>query len=153
MPSRRYSQVEFTDGVIPCTDPDRPLSASNRFNTCDADGEIASAMPEWTAVLQTEYNWPQLIGDSDAYVSALWSYKGETEGVSDATGRLDGDDFAVLDLFAGLRNETWTAQLFVKNALDDDGVLNRRPLDNASYNEVTVTSPQTVGVTVSYNFY
>jgi iron complex outermembrane receptor protein len=147
-----YSKVEFTDGEIPCTDPSQPpVGPDNRFNTCDADGEVASAMPEWTGVLQTEYTWSQLVFDSDAYVNALWSYKGSTEGVGDTTGRLDGDSFAVLDLYAGLRNETWSAQIFAKNVLDDDGVLNRRPLD-AAYNELTVTPPQAIGFTVSYNF-
>ena len=147
-----YSKVEFTDGEIPCTDPSQPpVGPDNRFNTCDADGEVASAMPEWTGVLQSEYTWSQLVFDSDAYVNALWSYKGETEGVADTTGRLDGNSFSVLDLYAGLRNETWSAQIFAKNVLDDDGVLNRRPLD-AAYNELTVTPPQAIGFTVSYNF-
>lgn len=148
-----YTNVEFTDGEIPCTDPSQPpVGPDNRFNTCDTDGEVASAMPEWTAVLQSEYSWPDLIAGSEGYVSGLWSYKGETEGVADTTGRLDGDDFATLDIYAGLRNDTWSVQVFAKNILDDDGVLNRRPLNNPAYNEVTVTPPQAIGMTASYNF-
>jgi iron complex outermembrane receptor protein len=148
-----YSQVEFTDGEVPCTDPSQPaVGPDNRFNTCDADGEVASSMPEWTAVLQTEYTWPQLVAGSDVSINALWSYKGETEGVGDTTGRLDGDSFAVLDLYANLRNETWSLQAFVKNVLDEDGVLNKRPLNDPAYNELTVTPPLTWGITASYNF-
>lgn len=147
-----YTNVEFTDGVVPCTDPSQPpVSPSNRFNTCDADGEVASGMPEWTGVLQSEYTWSQLFLDSDAYINVLASYKGDTEAVGDTTGRLDGDDFVTVDLYTGLRNETWSAQLFVKNLFDDDGVLSKRPVGQA-YNELTITPAQTIGVTATYNF-
>lgn len=147
-----YTNVEFTDGELPCVDPNQPpVSPGNRFNTCDADGEIASGMPDWTGVLQSEYTWPSLVLGSDVYVNALWSYKGDAEQVGDTTGRLDSDSFSVIDLYAGIRNETWSAQVYVKNALDDDGVVNKRPLDDA-YNELTLTPPQSVGVSLTYNY-
>lgn len=147
-----YANVEFTDGVIPCTDPSQPpVSATNRFNVCDADGEVASPQPEWTGTIQSQYSWPDLIAGSEVYVSGLWSWKGDVENPGDVAGRLDSRSFSVLDLFAGVRNETWSAQLFVKNALDDDGILSKRPAI-AGYNEITVTAPQTVGITGSWNF-
>jgi iron complex outermembrane recepter protein len=93
-----------------------------------------------------------VVMDSDYYVSALWSYKGDTEGVGDVAGRLDGDAFSVVDVFTGLRNDVWSAQLYVKNAFDDDGVLNRRPLNTLAYNELTVTPPRSVGITGTYRF-
>ena len=38
-----YTNVEFTDGVVPCIDPSQPpVGPDNRFNVCDADGEVAS---------------------------------------------------------------------------------------------------------------
>jgi iron complex outermembrane receptor protein len=147
-----YTNVEFTDGTIPCTDPSQPpVGPDNRFNECDADGEAASPQPEWTGVLQSEYLWPMLVAGSDAYINALWNYKGEIEVPGDVAGRLDSDSFSTLDLYAGLRNETWTLQVFAKNVLDDDGVLSKRPI-GAGYNELTVTAPQTFGVTAGYNF-
>lgn len=147
-----YANVEFTDGAVPCTDPSQPpVGPGNRFNTCDADGETASAQPEWTGVLQSEYSWNNLAFGSDFYVSGLWSYKGDTEAPGDIEGRLDTGSFSVLDLYAGLRNQNWSAQLFLKNAFDEDGVLSKRPLAGG-YNEITVTPPQTVGLTASYNF-
>lgn len=147
-----YSNVEFTDGVIPCTDPSQaPVGPDNRFNVCDADGEVASPQPEWTGTLQSEYVWPDMVAGSEVYVSGLWSYKGDVENPGDVEGRLDSESFSVLDLFAGIRNETWSAQVFVKNALDDDGVISKRPAI-AGYNEITVTPPQTIGVTASWNF-
>ncbi len=147
-----YTDVEFTDGEIPCTDPSQaPVGPDNRFNTCDADGEVASPQPQWTGVLQTEYTFPQFLGDSDAYVGALWAYRGDVEVPGDTVGRLESDAFSTLDLFTGLRSEVWTAQLFVKNVTDEDGVLSKRPIEDV-YNELTVIPPRTVGITASYRF-
>jgi iron complex outermembrane recepter protein len=148
-----YTNVEFTDGTLPCTDPTQPaLSPTNRYNTCDADGEVASAQPEFTSMIQTEYSWPDAILDSEAYVSGLWAFKGDGEAPGDLEGRLETDSFSTVDLFAGLRNESWTAQVFVKNVFDDDGVLSKRAAGAPGYNEIQVTPPQTIGVTASYNF-
>lgn len=147
-----YSQVEFTAGTVPCTDPNQPaVSATNRFNTCEADGEGASSQPELTVTFQTDYVFADSIMDSEAYVSGLWAYKGSTETPGDLVGRLDNEEYLTVDFFTGLRNDTWTAQLFVKNVFDDDGVISKRPL-NFGYNEVIVTPPRTVGVTASYRF-
>jgi iron complex outermembrane receptor protein len=147
-----YTNVEFTDGALPCTDPSQPpVGPDNRYNTCDADGEVASAQPEWTGVLQTEYTFPQFFANSEAYVSALLNYRGDIEVPGDVTGRLDSDDFTTLDLFTGLRADKWTLQLFAKNVTDEDGVLAKRPVTD-NYNELTVTAPRTLGVTASYNF-
>ena len=147
-----YTNVEFTDGAIPCTDPSQPpVGPDNRFNECDADGEKASPQPEWSGVLQSEYVWPMLVAGSDAYINVLWNYKGEIEVPGDVAGRLESNSFSTLDLYAGLRNETWTLQVFAKNVLDDDGVLSKRPI-GVGYNELTVTAPQTFGVTAGYHF-
>ena len=148
-----YSEVEFTGGEIPCTDPSQPpVGPDNRYNTCDADGLNAAEQPDLTVTLHTEYTFPQLVFNSDAYIGALYAYRGEVEEVpGDATGRLDIDDFGTLDLFAGLRAETWSVQLFAKNITDEDGVQSRRPV-GMEYNELTMVAPRTVGVTASYNF-
>ncbi|MGB1141138.1 MAG: hypothetical protein ACPG1A_09580, partial [Halioglobus sp.] len=146
-----YTNVEFTDGEVPCTDPSQaPVGPDNRYNTCDADGEVASTQPELTATFQTDYTWGNVLS-SEAYVSALWSFNGETETPGDSDGRLDTDSYSTIDLYTGLRNETWTAQLFVKNVFDDDGIITKRPLISG-YNEILVTAPQTIGFTASYNF-
>ncbi len=148
-----YAEIEFTGGAIPCTDPSQsPVGSDNRYNTCDADGLNASEAPDLTVTLQTEYTFPQLLFNSDAYVGALYAYRGEVDEIpGDATGRLDLDDFGTLDLFTGLRAENWTLQVFAKNVTDEDGVLTRRPVGN-EYNELTMIGPRTVGVTASYNF-
>lgn len=147
-----YTNVEFTDGTVPCTDPTQPpVGPTNRFNRCEADGEVASAQPEITATLQSEYVFGQPVLDSEAYVAGLWSHKGDTEAPGDTVGRLDTRSFQVLDVYAGLRNETWSAQVFVKNLFDDDGIVAKKP-QGFGYNEIIVTAPQTIGITGSYNF-
>lgn len=147
-----WANVEFTDGTIPCTDPAlAPVSASNRYNVCDADGETATAQPELTATLQTEYVLPVSPLQSETYVSGLWKFNGATDAPGDSEGRLDTDSYSVLDVYGGMRNATWSAQLFVKNVFDDDGVIAKRP-QGFGYNEITVTSPRTVGVSASYSF-
>lgn len=146
-----YAHVEFTGGSVPCNDPSQaPVSATNRYNVCDADGETATAQPELTATFQTEYVLPVEAFDSEAYVSGLWKYNGETDTPGDLAGRFDTDSYSVVDLYSGLRNETWTAQLFVKNVFDEGGIIGKRA--QAGYNELTVTPPRTVGITASYNF-
>ena len=146
-----YANVEFTDGVVPCTDPNQPpVSATNRYNVCDADGEIASTQPEWTANLRGDYTVAQVAG-GEAYVSGLFAYKGDTETPGDIAGRLDTEDYYTVDLFTGIRAEQWTAQLYVKNVFDDDGVIVRRAREGG-YNSLLVTPPRSYGLTASYRF-
>ncbi len=148
-----YADVEFSAGDIPCTDPGQaPVGPDNRYNTCAADGLNGSEQPQFNATLQTEYTFPQLMFNSDVYVGALYAYRGEIEDIpGDTTGRLDADAYGTLDLFTGLRAESWTLQVFAKNITDEDGVYSRRPV-GLEYNELTMTPPRTVGVTASYNF-
>lgn len=147
-----YTNVEFTDGEIPCTDPNQAaVGPDNRYNTCDADGEVASPQPEWTTVVQSEYTWPGLIMDSDAYIAGTWNYRGDVEVPGDAAGRLESDGFSNVDIHAGLRSEAWSLQVFLKNALDEDGVVSRRPIGDG-YNELTLIPERTLGVTASYRF-
>ena len=76
---------------------------------------------------------------------------GEVEVPGDAAGRLDSNGFSNVDVFAGLRNDTWSLNLFLKNAFDEDGVMSRRPVGEA-YNELTLIPERTFGVTASYRF-
>ncbi|MCX2982251.1 TonB-dependent receptor [Halieaceae bacterium IMCC14734] len=150
--SATYAKVEFTDGEVPCTDPNGPpVDAGNRFNTCDASGEQASEQPEFFGTLQSEYVFPQLLFGADAYLSGLVVYRGKTEVPGDIEARFEADSFTTLDLYTGLRSDTWSVQVFGKNMTDEDGVLAKRAASDA-YNELTLTPPRTYGVTASYRF-
>jgi iron complex outermembrane receptor protein len=147
-----YAEVEFTAGVIPCTDPTQaPVGPDNRYNTCEADGGVGSPQPELTAVFQSEYVFSDSFMGGESYVSGLWKFNGETKAPGDPTERLSTASYSIIDLFAGVRSQEWTAQVFVKNVFDDDGIVAKRALAYG-YNEVIVTPPRTVGVTASYHF-
>ncbi|MEH6584025.1 MAG: TonB-dependent receptor plug domain-containing protein [Halioglobus sp.] len=160
-----YAQVEFTDGVVPCTDPTQePLSPSNRYNTCDADGEAASPQPEWFVNLMASYTRPTpVFGGAEWYVNGLVNYRSEIEVPGDSIGRFATDGYTTVDLLTGIRADSWDVQLFMKNAFDDDAILRRGDSDSANelaastggvalYNDLSVIRPRTVGVTVGFYF-
>lgn len=145
-----WNQVEFTDGVVPCNDPSQPaLSPTNPYNVCSADGEPAGTQPDWTWMLQSEYHSPFELVDGEWFVSGLFNYRGSADHPGDPDGRLSVDEYYQLDLFGGVRNESWTFQVFVKNALDDDAIISKRVL-GTDYNDLSLIPPRTVGVTFSY---
>ncbi len=160
-----WAKVELTDGEVPCTDPTQEaVSPSNRFNICDADGEVGSVQPEWYATFKTSYTVPlEALGGVDYYLNGLVNYKGDIEVAGDTSGELESDGYTTLDVFTGLRSADWELQLYLKNAFDDDGVLARRAHSGgtafanatggvAAYNELSVIAPRSVGITASYFF-
>lgn len=158
-----YSKVELTAGTIPCTDSAQAtVDTTNRFNVCDADGLAGSPQPEVFLTLKADYTMPLSFG-GEWYLTGLFNHRGDIEAPGDITGRFESDSYNTLDLFTGIRAESWDLQLFVKNASDEEGILARRPSDGANgsaqfvggtalYNNLTVTPPRTVGVTASYRF-
>lgn len=147
-----WNNVEFTDGVIPCTDPSQPaLSPTNPFNVCDAKGEPAGSQPQWSWVLQSEYWQPLEIIGGEWFVNGLFNYRGKADVPGDPDGRLSTGDYTQLDLFAGIRNENWTARVFVKNVFDEDDIVSKRA-KGADYNDLTLVAPRTTGITVEYRF-
>jgi iron complex outermembrane receptor protein len=158
-----YSKVELTAGSIPCTDASQEaVSASNRFNVCDADGMVGSQQPEIFLTFKADYSKQMAFG-GEWYASGLFNYRGDIEAPGDITGRFASDSYTTVDLFTGIRTEQWDAQLFIKNASNEEGIIARRPSDGANtsaaanggvalYNNLTVTPPRTIGVTASYRF-
>ncbi len=150
--SLAWSQVEFTDGEIPCNDPSQPpLGPDNSFNVCDADGEVAGDQPDWSWVLQSEYRVPMDTLGGEWYISGLFNYRGESEVPGDSDGRLTTDDYYMLDLFTGIRTDTWSVKAFVMNVLDDDEIISQRAVGE-NYNDLSLIQTRTTGVTFSYYF-
>ena len=158
-----YSKVELTGGTIPCTDATQAaVDTTNRFNVCSADGLAGSPQPEIFLTLKADYSMELGFG-GEWYLSGLFNHRGDIEAPGDITGRFASDSYNTLDLFTGIRADSWDAQLFIKNATDEEGILARRPSDGANglagtqggvalYNDLTVTPPRTVGVTASFYF-
>ena len=92
------------------------------------------------------------------------NYRSDIEVPGDSAGRFESDGYTTVDLFAGLRADMWDAQLFIKNALDEEGILSRRAAvsdpsglaaslgGTALYNELILVPSRTIGVTVGYYF-
>ena len=111
------------------------------------------------------WNWPTLtvagalifLGmffdaiDGEWFVNGLFNYRGEAEVPGDSDGRLTADDYYVLDLVTGFRNEHWTATVFVKNVFDDAEVITKRAA-GTDYNDLSIIPPRTTGITLSYRF-
>ncbi len=136
----------------PCNDNSQPpLSADNPFNVCEAKGEVAGGQPDWSMVLQSEYSVPVDVIDGEWFVNGLFNYRGEAEVPGDSAGRLTADDYYVLDLVTGFRNEHWTAKVFVKNVFDDAEVITKRAV-GTDYNDLSIIPPRTTGITLSYRF-
>ncbi|MFQ3324388.1 MAG: iron complex outermembrane receptor protein [Pseudomonadales bacterium] len=161
-----YAKIEFTDGEIPCTDPSQAaVDATNRFNTCNADGGVASAQPELFATFRASYTQPIEDIGMEFFVNGLLNYRDDVEVPGDTLGNFSSDSFTTVDIVTGLRSDNgWQAQVFVKNITDEAGVLARRPIGStgttaaafnggtALYNEVSLTPARSVGVTASYSF-
>ena len=146
--------MEFKEGIIPCNDSSQPpLSPENPLTVCDVSGKPAGAQPQWSFVLQSEYRRPFNAIGGEWYLNGLYNYRGETEVAGDTSGRLTTDAYSLLDLYAGLGTDSWTAKIWVKNALDEDAVVVKRAADpGQNYNDLSLVAPRTTGVTLSYRF-
>ena len=150
--SLAWNQVEFTKGELPCNDPSQPpISPDNLFNVCNASGGVAGQQPDWSFVLQSEYWQPLDVIQGEWFINGLYNYRGEAEVPGDTGGRLTADSYSVLDLFAGIRNDTWSVKVYAKNVLDEDKVTSRRAAGD-DYNDISLIQPQTFGITASYRF-
>ncbi|MCY4426471.1 MAG: TonB-dependent receptor [Halieaceae bacterium] len=148
-----WAKVEFTDGQVHCTDPSQPaLSPSNRFNTCDAKGGVASPQPELTAVFQGTYSVPNALMGADWTLSAHANYRDDFEEPGDVEGRFESDGFWQVDASTGLSTDSWSLRLFVKNVFDEAGVMARRSSNLPVYNMLTMINPRTTGIIASYQF-
>jgi hypothetical protein len=76
-------------------------------------------------VLQSEYRRPLGSMDADWYINGLFNWNGEAEIPGDIEGRLTSDSYYLLDLYADLDTESWSAKVWVKNAFPRMGCRRR----------------------------
>jgi len=99
--------------------------------------------------LQEEF---PLRGSLDGFVGGQVSYRSDWVGTFQSTSdRQTYPDYTTLDLRAGLKNETWTVNLFVNNVTDRRAVLTGG-LDSVPPWSFYGMTPRTVGMNVSYAF-
>lgn len=169
-----YNNTEFTDASdVPCTVPGalQPDDPAWTFNTCDLKGEPAGTQPQWSSVVTSEYS--RAIGNTatDWFLRGLYKVESERWD-NDIEQYLSG--YYILDLFAGVRAQSWDVTFWVKNVLDrsnkldvanaplvpDYSVLGTRGEDVGTFAFVpsgyqwieNQLQPRTLGLTAAYRF-
>ena len=65
-------------------------------------------------------------------------------------GRYIQEGYTLLNVSAGVIKDNWTAELFIDNVGDEDGIVNINTFEGMP--KVSVTRPRTIGVRLSYDF-
>jgi len=106
------------------------------------DGTELPNVPDVKANIWTRYGFD--LGDMDAYVQAAWSYTGESFNEIRPIARSPQSAYNYLNLRAGIDEETWGVDLYVRNATDEVAQLyvSPRPYEPST----TTNRPRTVGI-------
>ncbi|WP_170150186.1 TonB-dependent receptor [Parahaliea mediterranea] len=162
--SASYNDTEFTDAKgVPCSNGEPIPDVEYAYNTCDLTGEPAGRMPQWSAVLTSEYSLPV------SRIRSEWYLRGLLKAESSRFAASIDDDlpgYAFLDLYTGLRalDGSWDVFLWGKNLFDRAALLQVKPIPpvldpvnsgtvETGYIEVqNQLAPRIVGVTAKFNF-
>lgn len=113
-------------------------------------GEHLLNTPEWTATLNSEYQWAVFSGAS-AFLRADYDMVGPSNGsfnVEDPA--YSRPSYTLLNASGGLRYANWSASLYARNILNDQKVIQRVPIELL---ETAYTPrPLTAGVQVTVTF-
>jgi iron complex outermembrane receptor protein len=137
-------------------------------------GTTSSRLPYWNATLTSEYD--HRINDGvDGFIRGLFNYFPENKNRMEPG--LTFDSYGLLNLYAGVRSHdgAWEVSVFAKNALANDTVIDRSPIQasansilslpspapqaigylnsfpaNSGYYVTQVTQPREVGINVKY---
>jgi iron complex outermembrane receptor protein len=114
-------------------------------------------VPKWSGSFTADYSWP--IGNEwkgDVGGGIRYTGKKYTGVVSTGLPNFQLDDYAAIDLNAGISNDRWSVRLFARN------VTNKYAFNNAGLNTdifnspVNITGvplqPRTIGIGVDVNF-
>jgi outer membrane receptor protein involved in Fe transport len=90
------------------------------------EGTQLPITPEWKANLTGRYTWD--VGSGEAYVQGTYIYEGKrTSDLRVFERELIGDlpSYHTFDFAVGYKKDNWALDLFVKNAFDERGQINR----------------------------
>ena len=133
-----YTDAEFTEAVPGGINP----------------GDSLQFVPEWTGALNADYVFQDAIEGYDFFLRTDISYVGESLSRVNTEPRIR-DSYEQVNLRLGLRNDKYTATIFVRNLTDKIANL----ADNRSLAaevpgrpRFVVSRPRTIGVEFSANF-
>ncbi len=159
-----YNKTTFSSATgVPCTTGGPVPEEDWAFNTCDLTGERADKLPEWSTMLNSEYQGQFGTSGNEWYVRGLLNAESEYFSQSLAA---DLDSYVALDLFIGARSGggTWDVSLWVKNATDETAMLkairfapvpdyeNGGEIETGLIHVQRQLAPRTVGLTFRLNF-
>jgi len=114
------------------------------------EGAPIEGVPKFNAQLTAKYNFV-VMEDKSAYVLGAMHWIGSSHGELDPT---DPDylrpSYHTLDLSAGISFESIDVSIFVKNALDDDTIIQHPSVNDTS--EGYRVNPRTIGMNIAARF-
>ncbi|MGB7372372.1 TonB-dependent receptor [Erythrobacter sp.] len=113
-------------------------------------GESFPHSPEWQGNANIEYRF-EVFSDFEAYLGGNVSYRGKTNAGFGELAELAIKSYTLLDLRAGVENDTWRLQLWGKNVTDTYYYTEVARLFGDSLVRYA-GRPATYGVTVGYRF-
>ena len=168
--SAQSKGLEWTLGLTPLTGLDFRLTGAyvDAHLTADAlaaggsNGDQLPYAPKWSTSLDGSYTW-HAVNDFDGFVGATWSYTGARISDFAATATVVGGAVAfvpdpretlpsynTVNLRAGLGNERWSFELYVKNVGDTRGIAFYGAQGTPNFGgSIGLVLPRTVGATVT----
>ncbi|MGE0581344.1 MAG: TonB-dependent receptor [Steroidobacteraceae bacterium] len=127
--SARPTQSWLLDAAVGYLDAkfDRFPDALVSGNQVDLSGYRVIRSPKWTLSANAQYEFPlseRISADTTGYVRGEWSYRSSTKpnmaSILQSGFPYEVDAFQVVNLRAGVRNDAWSLEGYLENALDEE---------------------------------
>ncbi len=137
-----WQNAEFTS-EIPGAGPGQPFALS---------GQPIPNVPDFQFGASGQYTWP-MFQEMDAVVRVEYSFRDDTLiAPNDPVNNVNLDSFSLVNLKFGLETERWSANLFIKNLLDEDNALFDAINSTQDPRAVLTARPRTIGLALRYAF-
>ena len=113
-------------------------------------GTSLAYAPEFQGNIRARYEWDMESSPYTAHVQGQVTHSSESFSDIITINRAEIDGWTELDLSAGIRDEKWSAVLFVDNVTDERSELNNNFVFDRE--RVTVSRPRTVGLRFSVEY-
>ena len=164
-----YNHARYDNAKLPCNDyagtgiPNQTgnpaVTGSGNVSYCISNGRIAQ-IPDFTMTGNTEVRFP--VGNLTPYLAAQFSYR---PGFFADQVQYQYQDRELVNLYVGVRGpqERWSLDLFAKNALNQQRVVNAAlgtgtitaiiaGVYNSGYRAINTMNPREFGITVRYRW-
>jgi len=162
----RIQGVEFEGAVIPVAG--LTLSANGAYvdakltedqynddvaqqSTTGLKGDHLPYVPRWSGAASAAYNWP-IAGSLSGMARVDYTYVGTSHSYFRSSYNTVMGGYSTVNLRTGLEGNDWSADLYVNNVLNDDGISSRYYGFSYYYAQVMSQRPRTVGISVSKRF-